>query len=903
MDGRGEHREAIAVIGIACHFPGARDAAEFHELTVSGRRMFRPIPGPSGRMPHGALLDGWGAGSVGKLAAETIALALADAGLQSTELRDTGTRAGLILASSVPEVGETVCEGFGVSAGAGFAATSLPAAANVSSLNAVIAACDALSTRDLDVAIAGGAELGIDLDWLAQQATAGNLGTREMRVYDVDPLGLLPGDGCGVVVLTRAADARAAGMPVYAEIAGWAAVPGSPDDAHTAMLGAYHQAQVGPADIHLIEGHGAGTAAGDEAELAALARLRQGGAAIAALGAVSASIGHARAAAGVASLIKIVTAMVAGTMPPGTRCPRPHPLIESGDALLRLPPDPEPWPDGTRLAAVNSFAATDPASDGVHLVLRREPDRRAGQGRRRRHAQAAAQDANPANPAPPDQFSEPGPGRHSAATTTAEIPIAPQVKADSAATTTRQREPAGPAAIFALCGTEAAAVAATLDVIAASAAELAGTDLRDLAQHMAATAQWAAERGAPLRVTVTAATSRQLAARAQRAAELLRGGPLVRGGRGAALTLEPGISISASVNGNVVLMFPGLATGSPAAHTALLAGSLDRMRAVDRLGVKPAAAVGYGFGELAGLVWAGCLPAAEAARLVALRGRVLRGCTAGLTAMVRVSADIALAGRLAALNGLHIAAYETPDSQLLAGPAMRIRDLASRAPQAGVTAEILPAAAVHSPAMASCTAPWRSVLAGTPFETPRRRLISTVTGQLVTATEDIAGLLARQLTQPVLFAPAITLAAAEADLLVIAGPDPDLRLTSMATAASGVPAIPMPALVRESAADQADVIAVLFAVGAITDLMPFLSAPAANPAADQTPADQTAADQPRTDPASVSDTALSPVTWAVPAARDGEPARDEHAGGQHADGQNGAGCGTTVRSAIEGLAG
>jgi Beta-ketoacyl synthase, N-terminal domain len=40
MDGRGDHGESVAIIGIACRFPGARDPAEFHDLAVAGRRMF-----------------------------------------------------------------------------------------------------------------------------------------------------------------------------------------------------------------------------------------------------------------------------------------------------------------------------------------------------------------------------------------------------------------------------------------------------------------------------------------------------------------------------------------------------------------------------------------------------------------------------------------------------------------------------------------------------------------------------------------------------------------------------------------------------------------------------------------------------------------------------------------------
>ena len=107
--------------------------------------------------------------------------------------------------------------------------------------------------------MAGGAELGLDPAWLTAQARAGTLGRDEMRVYAADPAGLLPGEGCGMVVLARSADARAAGLPVYAEIAGWSTVPVSPSALDgRALLRAYVQAGIDPADIQLIEGEGTG---------------------------------------------------------------------------------------------------------------------------------------------------------------------------------------------------------------------------------------------------------------------------------------------------------------------------------------------------------------------------------------------------------------------------------------------------------------------------------------------------------------------------------------------------------------------------------------------------------------------------------------------------------------------
>ena len=290
-----------------------------------------------------------------KLAAETTALALADAGFRDDAgMRPAGGgRFGLFLASSVAGVGGLVREQFGFAAD-----VAPPGPAATSSLHAVAAAAAALGTGDLDLAVAGGAELGFDPAWLTAQARVGTLGRDEMRVYAADPAGLLPGEGCGMVVLARSADARAAGLPVYAEIAGWSTVPTSPSALDgQALLRAYRQAGVDPTDIQLIEGEGTGTAVGDLAELTAFAQLRRGGRATAALGAVAAGIGYTRAAAGIASLVKTALAMAAGTIPPGTGCARQHPLIEAGDALLRLPRQPEPWPDG-------NAAAGDPAGCG-----------------------------------------------------------------------------------------------------------------------------------------------------------------------------------------------------------------------------------------------------------------------------------------------------------------------------------------------------------------------------------------------------------------------------------------------------------------------------------------------------------------------------------------------------------
>jgi beta-ketoacyl synthase-like protein len=126
MDGRGDRDESVAIIGMACRFPGARDPAEFHDLAVAGRDKFQSVAALPGRPLRAALLDDWSApqiaddpvtgglwpdaGPVRKLAAEMTAPALSDAGLREV----AGTcRTGLIIASSVPGLGEQVREELG----------------------------------------------------------------------------------------------------------------------------------------------------------------------------------------------------------------------------------------------------------------------------------------------------------------------------------------------------------------------------------------------------------------------------------------------------------------------------------------------------------------------------------------------------------------------------------------------------------------------------------------------------------------------------------------------------------------------------------------------------------------------------------------------------------------------
>jgi enediyne polyketide synthase len=415
------------------------------------------------------------------------------------------------------------------------------------------------------------------------------------------------------------------------------------------------------------------------------------------------------------------------------------------------------------------------------------------------------------------------------------------------------REGGERARVFALCGGDPGTVAGQLDVIAASAAVLSGAGLDELASQLAAGALRAAGQRAPVRVTLTATTARQLAGQAEHAAGLLR-----ERGPDRTIAGRPDVHMSAGACGAVVVLFPGRAE-SAAGQPALFATALQALATLDLLGVRPVAGVGYGLAEITGLTWAGCIPAAEAARLVAQCGQVLRACACGPAAMARVRADAEVTRTLSAPGRLYIAAEEGPRTHVLAGAVAGIREMARRAEALGIAVEVLDggkgSSPMHSPAMARCAAPLRSVFAGTSFAPARRRLFSTVTGRLVTPQDDLARLLAAQVTRPVLFGQAMARAAEAADLIVTAGPD--AGLAAMAAECGGVPAVAIPPAAPAGLCAGTDprtltqAIAALFAAGALTDLTPFLAASRAC-ASDGTLASQ-------------------PVAGSVPRMRDGEP--------------------------------
>jgi enediyne polyketide synthase len=834
--------EAIGVVGLACRYPGARNAAEFWENVLSQRAAFRRLPaerlsladyysedrsapdrtyGKSAAVLEGYEFDrarfrvsgdSFRSGDMAHwLALETAADALADAGFAEAAglprettgvfvgntltgefsranamrlrwpyvrrvlqaaLADAGGEPDSALLDAIekrykapfPETGDEslagslsntiagrICNHFDFGGG-GYTVDG----ACSSSLLSIANACAALATGDLDAAVAGGVDLSLDPFELAGFAKAGALAEGPMRVYDARPTGFIPGEGCGMAVLMRLADAEARGLRVYAVVRGWGISSDGrggltrPEQAGQllAIERAWKRAGLTVDAADYFEGHGTGTAAGDATELAALSTARRRANSArppAAIGSVKALIGHTKAAAGVAGFIKTALALRHRVLPPTAGCRRPHGAFAGEGAALRVAARGEVLAGDARLRA--GVSAMGFGGINAHLALESTGESRPTEACGWERLLRSAQDAE---------------------------------------------------AFFFSAGTREQLLA-DLDAVAAAAPRMAISELTDCAAELARRAA-----PAPFRAALVAADVEELEtglAGLRQAAECGNARP-ARGwiGRSARPPrigfLFPGQGSPRNEDGGcwrrrfdcVEELYGGGA--SAAAQPAIVRGEAAALRVLRSVAVEADVAVGHSLGELAALHWAGSMSERELLETAEARAATMDSEATPAGAMAALACDCARAAQLLDGAPVWIAGANSPGQTSISGLPDDVRSACERARAAGVAAApIAVERAFHSPLMAGAAERFAVWLAGRAWRAPQRRVHSTVTGARLAATADLAALLAGQITAPVRFEEAFRSAGA-VDLWIECGPGATLsRLaTQMGAAAAAVDA-------------------------------------------------------------------------------------------------------------------
>ena len=242
-------------------------------------------------------------------------------------------------------------------------------AACASSMAALLDACRLLQTRQVDTMLAGATDRCMEAPTYAKFSAIGALSPTHSTPFDARANGFVMGEGAGVLLLKRLSEAIDDGDDIKAVIRG---VGGSSDGRGKgitapsqrgqvqAVSRAYSQAGYEPSTVELVEAHGTSTKVGDATELSTLSLLWNGldGGDHIAVGSVKSQIGHLKAAAGIAGIMKACNAVYHATIPPSAGFETPNPTVEWTQIPFFVPTKALDWakPDSNpRRAGVSAF--------------------------------------------------------------------------------------------------------------------------------------------------------------------------------------------------------------------------------------------------------------------------------------------------------------------------------------------------------------------------------------------------------------------------------------------------------------------------------------------------------------------------------------------------------------------
>ena len=429
--------DRIAIIGMACRFPGAPDLSSYWrqleagaDAVTDGRRDSGPWNGIIGdpgaedaSYRRGGFIEGldrfdakfFGIRTIEarmmdprqRMLLETSWHALEDAGIDPAPLK--GSRAGVFAGLGGSEYRDLIAAsgkddsylGTAASVAIGRIAFALglmgPAVpldmTCAASLVAVHQAAASLRQGEVDLALAGGVHVVLSPPVMRFMREYGMLSkTGQCRTFDAAADGFVRGEGCGMVVLKRLSDAEADGDRIWGVVQGSAVNQNGAAAALTVPNGtaqerlfeeALSQAGIAPSELDYLEVHGTGSELGDPIEVRAVAEVYGRGRdreRPLLLGTVKTNIGHLEAAAGVAGLIKVLLAMQRGVIPKQLHFENPNPHVEWDKLPVRVTSEPTAWPpadDRPRTAGVSAFGIS---GTNAHLLVEgyRAPEGDAG---------------------------------------------------------------------------------------------------------------------------------------------------------------------------------------------------------------------------------------------------------------------------------------------------------------------------------------------------------------------------------------------------------------------------------------------------------------------------------------------------------------------------------------------
>ena len=610
-----------------------------------------------------------------------------------------------------------------------------------SSLVAIHLACQSLRTGETALALVGGTNLILTPEvTIAASRMQIMSPDGRCRAFDAGANGFARSEGCGVVILKRLSDALASGDPILAILRGSAVNQDGHTNGIAAPNGTSQQlvirealrvAGVAASDVTLVEAHGTGTSLGDPIEVEALAEVFgfPADGHSCTLGSAKTNIGHLEGAAGVASLIKAVLSLRHREIPPLVHFQTLNPHITIGRTRLKFPREVTTWePRGKRIAGVSSFGFS---GTNAHVIVEEPPA------------------------------------------------VTPSIERDTApAADTPRLVPISARSIEALNAT----VARYDDWLASSAS--AGCEWKDLAwtgtarrSHHSFRASFVARSKAELSSALRSwrrQPPRIGAVDPHESAGLVfvfPGQGSQRLGMGAELMVEKAFAdaihrtdraFREETDWSLLDVISGQADNDllqriDVIQPALFGVEIALAALWRSWGFEPDVVVGHSMGEVAAACVAGALTLEDAARVICRRSKLLRGASGrGAMAVVELTPDAAREELRGLEQQLSIAACNSPRSTVVSGDRdaldallerLRARDIFCRHVRVDVASHS-PQMDALAPALRSALADLRPQAASVPFQ-------STVTGQRIETTPLDGGYWMRNLREPVQFAGAI----------------------------------------------------------------------------------------------------------------------------------------------------
>ncbi|BBD69156.1 polyketide synthase [Nostoc commune NIES-4072] len=784
--------EAIAIIGIGCRFPGAKDPEAFWQLLCNGvdaiteipknrwdlDKYYDPNPEVIGKTnsrcggflqqvdqfdPHFFGISPREAMSLDpqqRLLLEVAWEALEDAGQVREQL--SGSRTGVFVGISTNDY--TLIQGEGYSQqiqGYDLTGNVLSLAAGrlsyvfnfkgpsmaidtacSSSLVAVHLACQSLWNREASMALAGGVNIIV--------SPTGHIGLTNLKAlspdgrcktFDAEANGYVRSEGSGFIVLKPLSQALADNDQIYALIRGSAinhdgrskglTVPYGP--AQEALIRqALDNAGVAPADISYVELHGTGTPLGDPIEAIALGTVldtnRPAGN-YCAVGSVKSNIGHLEAASGIAGLIKVALSLKHQQIPPNLHFHQPNPYIPFDTLPIRVQQYLTPWPQGSSPAKA-SISSFGFAGTNAHVVLEQPP-------------QSA-------------DISQPQQSYLLPLSAQSQEGVKSLAQAYQNFLETQKPDAVSLADICYTASVRRTHHEHRLALLADSPTQLQ-EKLQDFLQSKLETNQSANRKHRrPKLVFVFSGQGPQWWAMGR---ELLEQEPVFR-----ATIEECDTLIKSHTNWSLLAELTADATQSRLQETEIAQPAIFALQvALARLwrawGIEPKAVVGHSLGEVAAAHIAGVLSLADAVQLICDRGRLMQQATGnGKMAAVELSAkdtEYWLRGYEARLA---IAAINSPTSTVVSGEPAAIESFLEllQREQPTVFCKLLPVNyAFHSPQMLPFAEELVEILNQLQPQAAKIPIFSTVTGKGSNGADFDAAYWGCNLQQPVRFAPAI----------------------------------------------------------------------------------------------------------------------------------------------------